>query len=1528
MIGVIAGAMGAAFAGYGEAAVVTGVAFHVVADGSAIDEPVMLGYAPTESQNAVVTVGDGNGSVEVVNASEAGSFTWFAPTSGVYTVTHAVGGEVMSATYQFTVTATHADPTPNSPMKEVETLSVNSDKLSVVASGARKAIVISGSGEWTAETSDDWLSLSPTNGTAEGKSTLCTVKANTAAESRVGYVYIGGHIVTVTQAGRGATLDATEVSVDSAGGEVSVAISVADETTTWKEWTDVPWIAVLTRDGAGSGEALLQIAPWNSATSREGIVTIAGQTVTVTQSGSQFACPTATSATAAAKGATGTLAITASQGVTWRATSDADWLVVANDSVSRRGSGTIFWTANAQSLLTARTATITVTPADESGFAPWTFAVTQEAADFTCPSTATTTAAASGATGSFSITTEDGVAWTATSSASWLVVENDGTTRTGGGKVNWTAQPQTTLSTRTAKITVKTLASSGDKTWTYTVVQKAATWTCPTTTEASVGTDEAEGSLSVSTLNGISWTATSSASWLEISNDGKTLYGSGAITWTAKGQTTLDERTATITVKTSPSCGSKTWIFTVKQAAATASLSATEASVSAQGETVSVDVSTPSVVAWTIESLPDWIAIEDGVVDHAGTNTVKLVVAPNQTFEDRSETLVIAGLDFEVTQSAAKLEIDGGLKRTFFVEGGDLVVNVHVDVADTPWTVKVPEEAENVWIFWTEGSESMSGDGTFSFYVYSCEDDTSVLPRRANVTVGNQVLEIVQTVADGYSAITYANLKGAANPNPSFYQEGSALTLAAPGAVDGYTFAGWTPSEITVETRGDLTVTANWKANSYTIKYDANDGEGVTDATACTYDAEGAVASNGFTRKGYKFLGWATEKDGAVVYEAGAKVSNLVSTQGGSVTLYAVWERLPMAISDVKVTSIAPWGLAIDYQIENADEDVASNLVLNVSVVVDGVTNVAQTVVGETNCVNGAHRVYWNMAADGLSFADAGAEVVVSYARQTSSAVTPLCCVIDLSGGANTNMYQVEYLASEPAGGFNTTEYKTTKLVLRRVEYGSSPFYMALFETTQRQWESVTGSNPCLGNAIGSGDLYPVHYLSYTDIRGGTLGLRWPSSDEVDETSFLFKLRNRTGIDTLDLPTEAQWEYACRAGTTTTFSYGDTANGDYMWYVENSGGTAHEVGLKKPNPLGFYDMHGNVWEWCLDRSASTSSYRVLRGGVYGDPASGCSSSVRGVLLPSDRSNGHGFRLTCTGPDVIEVSNTVCVVSSSVSNVKVSVIADGGDIAGRTLLSYVPRGSTNAIVTVDGVKVVDSAQSGVISWYPRAVGKHALVHTVGDVSLAATYNVTEVVAVSDPVPAVAEDATQETVAAALDGTKDGRLAEKVTTAAKYAAYRTWVDGVAGTDLADAAVVAKRQAIKDAAHAWLGYALDLGYDAAIALAPKQGDLVIATFENGAVAGGTATLPSGGAAVSAGGSWTMTVALNGVSVGANATAANLAEAFVVEGATSLGDAAFSSSSVTATFAPTGDGKVSITIKPTDATASTFFIRVKLMP
>ena len=253
--------------------------------------------------------------------------------------------------------------------------------------------------------------------------------------------------------------------------------------------------------------------------------------------------------------------------------------------------------------------------------------------------------------------------------------------------------------------------------------------------------------------------------------------------------------------------------------------------------------------------------------------------------------------------------------------------------------------------------------------------------------------------------------------------------------------------------------------------------------------------------------------------------------------------------------------------------------------------------------------------------------------------------VVDLFGGPSATSYPVTYLSETPSGGFNTDEYKTTKLVLRCLETGpiptrdatiTKPFYVGLFEVTQKQWSLVMGDNP----SSFSGDKRPVEGVSYNAIRGSSLGSQWPASNAVDSDSFLGKLRARTGID-FDIPTEAQWEYACRAGTSTTYSYGNSANGYYMWYYSNSSSQSHEVGTKQPNVWGLYDMHGNLLEWCLDwlgsslsgndPVGSSSGYsRVLRGGGWDILDRYCTSSDRHYYYsPSYSDNNNGFRLVRT-----------------------------------------------------------------------------------------------------------------------------------------------------------------------------------------------------------------------------------------------------------------------------------------------------------
>ncbi|MCY2930598.1 MAG: formylglycine-generating enzyme family protein [Planctomycetota bacterium] len=147
-----------------------------------------------------------------------------------------------------------------------------------------------------------------------------------------------------------------------------------------------------------------------------------------------------------------------------------------------------------------------------------------------------------------------------------------------------------------------------------------------------------------------------------------------------------------------------------------------------------------------------------------------------------------------------------------------------------------------------------------------------------------------------------------------------------------------------------------------------------------------------------------------------------------------------------------------------------------------------------------------------------------------------------------------------------------------------------------------------------------------------------------DASAFCKKVSDKAG-ETVRLPTEAQWEYACRAGTKTRFSYGDddgySALGQYAWYAKNSGKSTHPVGQTKPNAWGLYDMHGNVWEWCSDwgcqmyANAETRDpqgpvsglpYRVLRGGSWRDDPEDCRSAYRFRDSSNHRTYHYGFRV--------------------------------------------------------------------------------------------------------------------------------------------------------------------------------------------------------------------------------------------------------------------------------------------------------------
>jgi formylglycine-generating enzyme required for sulfatase activity len=236
-----------------------------------------------------------------------------------------------------------------------------------------------------------------------------------------------------------------------------------------------------------------------------------------------------------------------------------------------------------------------------------------------------------------------------------------------------------------------------------------------------------------------------------------------------------------------------------------------------------------------------------------------------------------------------------------------------------------------------------------------------------------------------------------------------------------------------------------------------------------------------------------------------------------------------------------------------------------------------------------------------------------------------------------------------------------------------SGFYMGKTEVTQKQYETVIGSLPSSLNSdtYGKGDGYPVYYVRWYDaivfcnklsvleglspaysIGGKTAPDEWgemPTSTSHENYATWNGVVIVANSNGYRLPTEAQWEYACRAGTTTPWHSGDTDDSldDYAWYWDNipsqtSGETGYgtqPVGTKQANDFGLYDMHGNVWEWCWDWydtypttagtdpvGASSGSYRVLRGGSWFDPARYARSACRDILDPYSRDYFLGFRV--------------------------------------------------------------------------------------------------------------------------------------------------------------------------------------------------------------------------------------------------------------------------------------------------------------
>ena len=284
----------------------------------------------------------------------------------------------------------------------------------------------------------------------------------------------------------------------------------------------------------------------------------------------------------------------------------------------------------------------------------------------------------------------------------------------------------------------------------------------------------------------------------------------------------------------------------------------------------------------------------------------------------------------------------------------------------------------------------------------------------------------------------------------------------------------------------------------------------------------------------------------------------------------------------------------------------------------------------------------WNTRFAAIGWMMLGGALVSSGAEQPATTVPPAAPTAEVQPLAKTEAAEnlsetetldlgdgvkMEFVLIRPGSfqmGSDRNQYDERPV--RKVTL-TQPYYLGKYEVTQAQWEKIMGNNPSHFKDPNR----PVENVSWEDCQ-----------------RFLAALRKKVARNVV-LPTEAQWEYACRAGTTTAYSFGDDveALSEYSWHSANSDLTTHPVGQKKPNPWGLYDIHGNVFEWCADwysanyprgeavdpKGSAKGSRRVIRGGAWLYVADNHRSSDRGFSPPDYVINEYGLRCALLLTDV-------------------------------------------------------------------------------------------------------------------------------------------------------------------------------------------------------------------------------------------------------------------------------------------------------
>ena len=581
----------------------------------------------------------------------------------------------------------------------------------------------------------------------------------------------------------------------------------------------------------------------------------------------------------------------------------------------------------------------------------------------------------------------------------------------------------------------------------------------------------------------------------------------------------------------------------------------------------------------------------------------------------------------------------------------------------------------------------------FDFWTGNNTESTFVMP-------ANDVFMQANAKLKTYSISCNLNGGSVAAPNRTSYNRNSEnITLVNPEK-NGYTFDGWTGSngnapqtEVTIVTgsTGNKTYSANYSIITYSIEYYLNGGDAV--GNPVSYDVTTTdIVLNNPTKPEFRFVGWTgsngNEPEPTVTIVQGSSGDKIFSANyvqatniinynlnGGTNNpnnphgfdpaspTFSLYQPTKTGYSFVGWTGSNGEVPQMTVTIETGsigDRNYTAHfeeVPYTISYVLDGGINhpgnrTGYDVQTETFYLyeptrTGYTFVGWTegiatlpMILTKVQIGSSGDKVFTAHWIENVT--------LNLPGGIPLVMHKIPhgtFTMGSPDGelGAEYGDYHEKESPLHQVTL-TKDFFIGKFEITQEQYEAVMKNNPATYSGYVDSPSRPVERVNWNDAKAFCASLTTYLSGSIPD-----------GFSHFDLPTEAQWEYACRAGTTTslnngtniTVSAGNCNNlNELGWYSVISNSQTHPVGQKQPNAWGLYDMHGNVWEWCLDYfgqnyyqdcapsctdptgplGLATDSYHVGRGGCLGYSPRGCRSAFRLSSSPTTRGNYAGFRV--------------------------------------------------------------------------------------------------------------------------------------------------------------------------------------------------------------------------------------------------------------------------------------------------------------